>query len=91
MAQISEKEQQAIEAAILAGQKIEAIKLYREAVPGTGLADAKEWVEKLEAELRAKHPDKFTAPPKKSGCLGLLAGLAALSGAVLALIMALGH
>jgi hypothetical protein len=30
-----------------ANQKIEAIKLYREAVPGTGLADAKSFVENL--------------------------------------------
>jgi ribosomal protein L7/L12 len=27
--------------------KIDAIKLYREAVPGTGLADAKQYVERL--------------------------------------------
>lgn len=29
------------------GLKIEAIKLYREVVPGTGLADAKNYVESL--------------------------------------------
>jgi ribosomal protein L7/L12 len=31
------------------GLKIDAIKLYREAVPGTGLAEAKTYIEKLAA------------------------------------------
>jgi ribosomal protein L7/L12 len=91
MAQLAEKEHQAIEAAILAGRKIDAIKLYREAVPEAGLADAKEWVERLEAELRAKHPEEDALRPKKSGCLGLLAALATLSAVVWVLMAALGR
>ena len=43
--------------------------------PGAGLKESKEAVEKLEASLRAQHPEKFTAPAK-SGCLTVLAVLA---------------
>ena len=64
---------------LFAGRKIEAIKLYREQVePGSGLAEAKAAVEKLEAGLRAQHPEKFTAPAQKAGCTGVLAVLATL-------------
>ncbi|PAW81393.1 MAG: hypothetical protein B9S33_16695 [Pedosphaera sp. Tous-C6FEB] len=60
------------------GEKISAIKLYREQVePGSGLKEAKEAVEKLEAGLRAQHPEKFTAKAK-SGCAAVLAILAML-------------
>ena len=64
---------------LFAGEKIAAIKLYREQVkPGAGLAESKEAVEKLEAGLRAQHPEKFTAPAQKAGCTGVLALLAVL-------------
>lgn len=53
--------------ALLAGNKIEAIKRHREHYPKLGLAEAKEAVEKLEAELRVQFPDKFTKPAGK-GC-----------------------
>ena len=67
----------AIKREIFAGRKIQAIKLYREQV-SVGLAEAKDAVEKLEAELRASSPERFTAPLGK-GCfavlvLGLLIG-----------------
>ena len=52
------------------GEKIEAIKLFREHMK-CGLAEAKSAVDKLESELRAQHPDRFIAADKK-GCLGLL-------------------
>ena len=56
------------------GNKIAAIQLYREQVkPGSGLAEAKDAVEQLEAGLRAQHPEKFTAQAQKSGCTGVLA------------------
>ena len=73
-----------LETAIFAGRKIETIKLYRE-LTGLGLKDSKEAVEQIEAALRAKAPEKFTAPAAK-GCmtssvrvllLGALAGAAA--------------
>ena len=75
MAQLTDKEREPIEAAIFAGNKIEAIKFFRDAVPGTGLADAKSKVEAMETQLRAAHPEKFTAPAKKGGCLGVMAGI----------------
>lgn len=64
---------------LFAGRKIDAIKVYREQVkPGAGLKESKEAVEKLEAGLRAQHPEKFTASAQKSGCTTVLALLAAL-------------
>jgi ribosomal protein L7/L12 len=74
MASLTEKDRQAVQNAIFSGKKIEAIKLYREAVPGSGLAEAKQGVETLEAELRMAQPEKFSAPPKKAGCAGMLLG-----------------
>ncbi len=65
---------EAVKAALFAGRKIEAIKLFREQ-SGLGLAEAKEAIDKLENELRARSPDKFTAA--KSGCLGVVVAFAA--------------
>lgn len=62
---------EALQAALFAGRKIDAIKEYR-ALTGLGLAESKAAVEKLEAELRAQSPEKFTAPPGGRGCLGLI-------------------
>jgi hypothetical protein len=61
-----------------AGQKIDAIKLYREH-SGKGLKESKEFVEAIEADLRAKNPGSFTAPAGGKGCLTafVLCGLAA--------------
>jgi hypothetical protein len=47
-----------IQAALFRGQKIEAIRLFRECT-GAGLAEAKLAVEQLEAKLRAAEPDRF--------------------------------
>ncbi len=54
--------------ALLAGKKIEAIKICREAM-GIGLKEAKEYVEKIEEELRKENPDAF---PEKKGCASVL-------------------
>lgn len=71
---------QQIAACVFAGQKIQAIKLYREH-SGKGLKEAKDFVESLETELRTKEPGKFAAPPAGKGCLGMVAvlGLGALA------------
>jgi hypothetical protein len=73
--------------ALLRGQKIEAIKLYREST-GADLAAAKAAVEKLESELRAASPEKFAtpapAPGAGKGCLGIMVMACAMVGAVLA-------
>lgn len=68
----------AITDALRAGNKIEAIKLHREAT-SLGLKESKEAIESIEADLRAKFPDQFPAKPAgKGGCLGLVVfGLAA--------------
>jgi ribosomal protein L7/L12 len=49
---------------IISGQKIEAIKRFREA-SGAGLKDAKDAVERLEAELGEQHPQ---LQKSKAGC-----------------------
>ncbi len=67
---------------IIAGRKIEAIKLYREH-SGKGLKEAKDFVDALEAELRAKEPEKFTSGPTGKGCLGAIALCGVCSLAVL--------
>ena len=60
-----------IKEAVFSGQKITAIKLYREAT-GAGLADAKNEVEKLDAELSSASPERFKAAPAAKGCLGVV-------------------
>lgn len=55
--------------AIYAGQKILAVKIYKEA-RNTGLAEAKQFIEQLTDELKQQHPERFSQ--SKSGCLGLL-------------------
>jgi hypothetical protein len=71
--------------AIYAGPtgKITAIKICREAT-GCGLKEAKGFVERYAAELYAEHPERFAAPPGKSGC-----AVAAVVFAALALATAL--
>jgi hypothetical protein len=49
-----------VKEAVARGQKIEAIRLYRECT-GADLAAAKAAVEQLDAELRAAEPDSFAA------------------------------
>lgn len=60
--------QEQIRSLLLQGQKIEAIKIYREAT-GLGLKESKDAVEIVESELRSS----AQLPPKtKSGCLAML-------------------
>lgn len=60
-----------VKQAILAGRKIEAIKLHREAT-GLGLKESKEAVEQLESELRRTDGDRFAKGAAKAGCVGVL-------------------
>lgn len=66
---IPEEKIAALEEMLSQGRKLDAIKLYR-GLAGVGLAEAKGEVEKLEAELRLKFPEKFPARPQSKGCLG---------------------
>jgi ribosomal protein L7/L12 len=56
-----------IENAILAGRKIDAIKLYRDQT-SAGLAEAKAAVDDMEARLRIEAPERFVKGAGKSGC-----------------------
>jgi hypothetical protein len=63
--QIPDETRPAIEAALFAGRKIEAIKQIR-AATGLGLKEARDMADLLEKELRAASPEKFSAT--KGGC-----------------------
>ncbi len=69
----SQDELTPIENAILAGRKIEAIKLYREMTQAS-LADAKSAVDDTEARLRAESPEHFAKLAGKSGCTVTIGG-----------------
>lgn len=56
---------------IFAGQKITAIKLYREAT-GVGLKEAKDAVEAMEANLRREQPHRFQTVQGKGCGAGVL-------------------
>jgi hypothetical protein len=85
-APIPEDKVEQIKAAIFAGKKIEAIKLFRE-YTGKGLAESKGLVESLAAELKAKEPDKFVPPPSAQGCFGLVLFIGLVVTAVLLRIL----
>jgi ribosomal protein L7/L12 len=89
--ELPEDKRQVILEAIYGGapRKIEAIKLVREAT-NCGLKEAKEFVERLGAELYAKEPDKFAAAPTgKSGCVGVVLAAAAIFAAACVLVLML--
>ena len=66
-----------IKEAIFKGHKIQAIKLYREAT-NAGLAEAKNGVEKLETELRAAAPERYSTQASGRGCLTAVVTLCAI-------------
>jgi hypothetical protein len=65
-APLTSEQKDALAQSLYEGRKIEAIKQLRE-LTGLGLKDAKDFVEKLEAELRVAHPERFTTMRSKSG------------------------
>ena len=67
--------------ALFQHRKIDAIKLYRNST-GVGLAEAKSAVERIEQKLKESAPEKFTAAPKRKGCLALVIVGCALASAV---------
>lgn len=56
---------------LLAKGKIAAIKFYRQRKPGTGLAAAKEYVERIEAAIAPEMKGRS----KPAGCFGLVIAL----------------
>lgn len=81
MREMPEEQAQEMTNAIFAGQKIEAIKIYKEAT-GTGLKESKEFVEDLERQLREECPEKFSSVAAKTGCgaVVLIGGVIGLAG-----------
>ena len=73
-----------VQQALFQGQKIEAIKLYREAT-NLGLKESKDAVEKMEAELRQRSPERFTAKASK-GCAGVLLLMVAAMGVLMVML-----
>jgi len=59
-----------IKEALFNGNKIQAIKLYREQT-GQGLKESKDAVEKLEDELRISSPGQFKTSAK-TGCFSII-------------------
>jgi len=58
-AQLPENKLAQIKTALFQGEQIYAIKLYREAIRGAGLTEAKKAIEELEQEMRRTEPEKF--------------------------------
>ena len=77
----------AIEAAVFAGEKIQAIRLYRDAT-GEGLKESKDFIDALEAELRRTEPTRFTVPAAK-GCGVSVLWLLSVLGVLIGLIVSL--
>src|SRR6185503_18682444 len=78
-----------VQDAVFNGEKIRAIKIYREDT-GVSLSDAKQAIERLEAEWRASSPEKFKTPPaKRKGCgICLMIFILIALGAILAFFLA---
>jgi ribosomal protein L7/L12 len=77
MREMSEEDAKKMTEFIFTGQKIHAIKMYREA-SGLGLKEAKDFIDQMEKQLREECPENFTHAAK-TGCSVLLA-----AGALLA-------
>lgn len=83
-----------VRAALRAGNKIEAIKIYREAM-GVGLKEAKDAVDRMETEQRGTPVVNLPTPgglptnaPAKTGCFGMLAACAIPLGALAGWLLA---
>ena len=69
---LTPEQRQAFADALYGGRKIEAIKQLRE-MSGLGLKESKDIIDKLEAELRVTHPERFKTGKRKSpGCVLLV-------------------
>jgi ribosomal protein L7/L12 len=63
---------EAIREALFRGNKIEAIKLCRDATQ-LGLAESKAFIEAVELRLRQQEPEQFSsASAQKAGCAGMI-------------------
>ena len=80
--QLTPEQRQAFAEALYAGRKIEAIKQLREA-SGLGLKESKDILDKLEAELRTVHPERFTAKSSKGSCAVALMIIVVMTGVLI--------
>jgi len=64
---LSEGDLNEIREEIFAGRTITAIKLYRQYVPGAGLAEAKDAIEAMERKLREESPERFVVDEPEGG------------------------
>jgi ribosomal protein L7/L12 len=64
--QLTKEQIEAINDAVFAGRKIQAIRLYR-AATRLGLKEAKEFIDALESRLREESPELFREP-QAAGC-----------------------
>jgi ribosomal protein L7/L12 len=80
--QLTPEQRQAFADALYAGRKIEAIKQLRE-LSGLGLKESKALIDKLEAELRTVHPERFTAKSSKGSCAVALLIIIVMTGVVI--------
>jgi ribosomal protein L7/L12 len=78
--QLPDDKVEAIRDALFCGNKILAIKHYREAT-GLGLAESKAFIDAVDSRLRQEQPDQFAAAAKKAGCFGVIAIAAVLTTA----------
>ena len=76
----------AVSNAVYAGNKIEAIKLYRTAT-GNDLKDSKDAVEKLTLELEAKNPAMFAKQRRQGGSLATPVFWGAIAALIVYLIL----
>jgi ribosomal protein L7/L12 len=70
--QLPDEQIVAIRDALFRGNKIQAIKHYREAT-SLGLAESKAFIDALELRLRQEEPEQFAAAANKAGCVGVIA------------------
>ena len=82
---LAEEQRNAMTELLFVGQKIAAIKIYRQAT-GSGLKESKDFVDSLEAQLHEQMPARFkiepyTGPPA-GVVLGILLGILAIGGLI---------
>jgi hypothetical protein len=85
-ANLTDQEWLQLQVVICSGRTIEAIKQVREILPEASLAEAKGYVTKIEADLRASAPERFSAPASpgsKAGWVVAAILLAVIAGTVL--------
>lgn len=78
MSDLNDEQRQQIMSALKLNRKIEAIKIYRDAT-GSGLKEAKEFIEALAERLHEENPETFSKPQTAGCSVSMLLVLTALS------------